>query len=40
MTPELILWGITGYLTLLIIQARHPTRSRSGWDFVALVSVL
>lgn len=35
MTPEFILWGVTGYITLAIIQAARPTRNRSGWDFVA-----
>ncbi|WP_155893562.1 hypothetical protein [Cystobacter fuscus] len=39
MTPEFILWGVAGYITLFIIQTARPSKNRSGWDFVALTAI-
>jgi hypothetical protein len=39
MTQELILWGIPGCISWLLFQLSRPTRNKSGWDFVAQISL-
>lgn len=39
MNSEYILWGIPAYIAFLIFQLARPVRNRSGWDFVASVSI-
>lgn len=39
MNTDLILWGLSGYITYSIFQLSKPVRNRSGWDFIAQVAV-
>lgn len=38
MNSDLILWGLTGYISFFVFQLARPVRNRSGWDFVAQVA--
>jgi hypothetical protein len=40
LTPQLILWGLPGYIAYYLLQAVKPSRSKSGWDFVVEVGLL
>jgi hypothetical protein len=40
LTPQLILWGLPGYIAYYLLQAVRPRRAKSGWDFVVEVGLL
>jgi hypothetical protein len=40
LTPQLILWGLPGYIAYYLLQSVKPSRAKSGWDFVVEVGLL